>query len=223
MNKLLTYFHVTNIAELCAFAAALLLLNKHTGIWRLFIPMILLTICTEVSGWYLNTFLHMRYNALPFNILMLVNVSFFILFFTTAGVFRGYRKWMIAAAAVFVTLGVLNLLCWQGLWIYNYYSEAAGDLVMAFICCTFFLKSLRADTYHDFFRDPYFWLANGLLFAAMGNALLYLFLDELGAYYQATKVDVYGPMNSLLNVIFYVSLIIAFICRWKTTRLLPEW
>jgi hypothetical protein len=223
MDKLLTYFHGTNIAELCAFAAAVLLLNKRTGIWRVFIPLILLTICTEASGWYLNTFLHMRNNALPFNILMLVNRCLFILFFTTAGVFRNYRIWMYAGAVGFLAVGAANLLWWQGLWTYNYYSEAAGDLVLAFICCAFFLRSLREDTYHDFFRDPYFWLANGLLFASMGNALLYLYLEELSAWYRATKIDVYGPVNSLLNVIFYVSLIIAFICRWKTTRLLPEW
>jgi len=130
---------------------------------------------------------------------------------------------MITATGIFLVLGLANLFWGQGFWIYNYYSESAGDLILAFICCAFFLRSLRADTYHNFFSNEYFWLANGLLFSSMGSSLLYLFLEELGAYYQETRIDVYGPVNSLLNVIFYVSLIIAFICRWKTTRSLLEW
>ena len=223
MGKILTYFHVTNIAELCALAAAALLLGRRAAVWRLFIPLIFLSICMEIAGWYLNTFLHMRYNALPFNILMLINISFYILFFTTTSVFSSYRKWIITSAFVFLVLGLANLFWGQGFWIYNSYSESAGDLILSFICCAFFLKSLRADTYHNFFSNEYFWLANGLLFSSMGSALLYLFLEELSAYYQETRIDVYGPVNSLLNVIFYVSLIIAFICRWKTTRSLLEW
>jgi len=207
---------------LCAFAAAIFLLGRSATTWRIFIPLIFLTIGVEVCGWYLNTFLHMRYNALPFNILMLVNISFYTLFFITAEVFASYRKWMMTAAGIFLTLGLCNLLWWQGLWTYNYYTESAGDLLLAFICCAFFLRSLRTDTYHNFFSNEYFWLANGLLFSAMGSALLYLFLEELSAFYKETRIDVYGPVNGLLNVIFYVSLIIAFVCRWKTTRSLPE-
>ena len=191
--------------------------------WRLFIPLIFFTICTEVSGWYLSTFLLMKYNALPFNILMLINIMFYILFFTRVEVFTNYRKRMITSALFFLGVGVVNLLYGQGLWIYNYYSESAGDLIIAFICCAFFFKSLYMDTYHNFFNNEYFWLANGLLLSSMGSSLLYLFLDELRAYYIETKIDVYGPINSLLNTIFYVSLIIAFVCRWKTTRSLSEW
>ncbi len=218
MEKLWTYFGITNIVELCALAAAIMFLNRKTTVWRGFILMLFITVCVEVCGWYLSGFLGMDYNTLPFNIRMLINIAFLILFFTTAEVLSNYRKWMIAGTVVFLVGGIVNLLKFQGMWNYNFYSEAFGDLMLAFICCTFFLKSLQSDAYHDFFSDPYFWLTNGLLLVSMANALLYIFIDNIATFQRETGTYIYDPINNVINVIYYTSLIIAFICRWKTTR-----
>jgi hypothetical protein len=52
----------------------------------------------------------------------------------------------------------------------------------------------------------------------LGSALLYQFSDLLGKYYEQTKINVGQYINYTLNLILYSCLIIAFICRRKTTR-----
>jgi len=219
LNKLLSFFHLTNIAELCALFAGIWLLRRDRSSWLLFIPQLLLTILVELTGWYLNTYMHIRQNALPFNILMLITISFYMWFFRQETLFAANRLQLACVAIFFLLGGLANLLFGQGLWKYNYFSESAGDLVLATICCLFFYRHLKTETYRDFFTDAWFWLVNGLLLSSMGSAILYMFVDELGEYYKHTHIDLYDNINNILNIIFYSSLTVAFICRHRVTKL----
>lgn len=110
----------------------------------------------------------------------------------------------------------------QGFRIYNSYSEGLGDLLIAIISCVFLFTLLKEETYRNLFAYEYFWFANGLLFSSLGNALLYFFLNDLSEYEKKTGVAIYDYINYVINIILYSSLIIAFICRRKTTRLSQE-
>jgi hypothetical protein len=49
--------------------------------------------------------------------------------------------------------------------------------------------------------------------------LVYLYLDNLIAFYRQTDINVYAYINYSLNIVLYGSFIIAFICRNRNTRL----
>ncbi|MBL0356520.1 MAG: hypothetical protein IPP72_06300 [Chitinophagaceae bacterium] len=213
-----SYLNVTVIAEWCTFIASVLLLDKKTTHWRLFIILLFLVLCTETAGWYMYNKLGMFNNALPFNILMLLSNVFFIWFFSTATALQQVKKWLTFFSSFFLAFGLINLFFFQGLWVYNSFSESLGDIILVLICCYFIFTLLKAREHIDLLRFDYFWLATGLLFYCLGSALLYQFSNLLGKYYEHTKVNIGEYINYALNLILYSSLIIAFICRRKTTR-----
>lgn len=213
-----SYFDITTIAEWVAFIASVIFLDKKTTVWRLFIALLFLIVCTESAGWYMYTILKINNNTLPFNILMILRLSFLICFFSTALPLKKVKRLSYWILIVFSLFGLINLFFFQGFWKYNAYTEALGDLILAIASCYLLFIVLIEDEHRELFQYEYFWLANGLLFSSLGSMLLYFFLDDLFAYQKQTGVTIYDYINYVINVILYSSLIIAFICRRKTTR-----
>jgi hypothetical protein len=217
---MLIYFNITVIAEWFTFFAALLLLDKKTDAWLLFIPLMFAVLCTETIGWYMHVKLKVLDNALPFNILMILSNAFFIWFFSNAILLHPIHKLLKWLATAFVILATINLLFFQGPWKYNSFSESAADILLVIICCYFLFTIVKSNEHFNLVSFDYFWLATGLLFYCLGSALLYQFSYLLRDYYEQTKIDIGTYVNYTLNLILYTCLIIAFICRRKATRLL---
>jgi hypothetical protein len=91
--------------------------------------------------------------------------------------------------------------------------------LISVICCYFLFVLVKMDEYIDLLRYDYFWLAAGLLLYSLGSILLYHFLYLLSDFAKQTKIDIGTYINYSINLILYASLIIAFICRRKTTSL----
>lgn len=217
---MLTYLNITVIAEWLTFFAALLLLDKKTGVWQLFIPLMLLVLCAETIGWYMHVKLKIFDNALPFNVLMILSNVFFIWFFSKAALLQHIHQVLKWLATAFAILAMINFLFFQGPWQYNSFSESAADITLVIICCYFLFTIVKSNEYFDLARFDYFWLATGLLFYCLGSALLYQFSYLLRDYYDQTKIDIGTYVNYTLNLILYTCLTIAFTCRKKATRLL---
>jgi len=213
-----TYFNLTVTAEWFTFLAALLLLDKKTGRWRLFILLMFLVLCTETIGWYLHVKLKLFDNALPFNVLMILSNTFFIWFFSKAELLRPVRQFLKVLAAAFAVFALINLWVFQGMWKYNSFSESVADIILVVICCYFLFTIVKSNAHIKLITLDYFWLATGLLFYCLGSGLLYQFSYLLRDYYVQTKIDVGTYVNYTLNLILYTSLIIAFICQRKATR-----
>lgn len=214
------FFNITVIAEWCTFFTAIILLNKQTGVWRLFILFMFLTICTEFIGSYETVILKIKNNSLPFNFNMIIGVSFFIYLFSQADIFKKNKRILFFIIIGFVGLSFINLFFFQGLWIYNYYSEILGDILLALLSCYFYYSLIQEEEFRNLFQDEYFWLATGLFFSSMGGVILYIFLNQLQSFKDKTHINVYGYINYGLNLLLYSNLIIAFICRRKNTKLL---
>jgi hypothetical protein len=215
-----TLFNPTVIAEWVAFVAALCLLPRRVGVWRLFILLLMLTIVAETAGWEIS-YKHNKNNAWVFNVLMLATNLVWILILRRAEPMAKAAKPLQWILAGFLFFGVGNMLFFQGIWTYNSYTDVLGDVMMAVTCCYFFLACLREEQLRNLFRYEYFWLANGMLFSSLGSVVLYIFIKSLYAYWQHTGVNIYGYVNYGLNIILNGSLIIAFICRNRNTRSSP--
>jgi hypothetical protein len=212
--------NITVISEWCAFISAIFFLRKRTTSWQFFILVLFLTICVETTGWYLAYFSSGGNNWI-FNILLLINDCFSIWLFSKAEPMRKIRKPLYLLIVCFIVFAICNLMFIEGTQKYNGYTEVLGDIMQATISCWFFYEVLREEKFRDLFRYEYFWLANGLLFCSLGSVVLYIFPDYLYAFYLNTKINVYGYINYLLNILLYGSLIIAFICRSRNTKSSP--
>lgn len=212
------YFNITTIAEWCSLILAFAFLNKATGRWRLFIPFLILTICAEATGGYISYVLKRSNNSIPFNILLILTVPFFLYIFSTSETFAKTKKRIHLVITVFFLLSLLNLFFFQGFEIYNAYTEMIGDLILAVISCYFLYRMLSVEVYRNLFKDEYFWLAAGLLFSSLGSVILYLFLTPLQTFASATHINIYGYINYGVNLLLYINLIIAFSCRRKNMK-----
>lgn len=209
-----SYLNITLIAEWITFLAAIALLNKHTGQWRWFITLLALILLTETIGWYLSYVLHMRNNALPFNILMIITDCFLLWQLSGAQQLIKIKKAFYFSIVFLIIFGLVNLFFLQGWNTYNYATEVFADILLAIGSGYLIFALIRDDDPEmNLFSEPWFWLSIGILFNVTGSFLLYMFLNELQAYYNRTKIDVYGYINYTVNILFYGSLIIAFVCR----------
>ncbi len=212
---LLSYLNITVIAEWCAFIAAMVLLDKPTGNWRFFKPVILLTIILDAAGWGIAYFFKTK-NAPPYNIILLINTLFFIWIFSLQ--MQPVKNLVYLLLSFFTSAWLFNFFFYQGIYTYNSYTELLSNIILAFLSCYMLYTLLTQENYVSLTASEYFWLSLGVLFSALGSMLLYLFLDILQAYNDKTGINVYGYINYTLNVILYGSLIIAFVCRKKSTR-----
>lgn len=214
-----TYFNFTVITAWCTFIAALVLLDRRTTRWRLFIPLMVLTLSAESIGWYMYWHMKIDYNALPFNCLMLTSISFFAWFLSGASLLQPVKKVILICIGLFLISGLINLFFFQGLHIYNAHTESLGDIMLSIICCYFLFKMISDTDDMNLARYDYFWLTVGILFYTLGSALLYQFSTVLENYYKRTQINAGNYINYALNLVLYSCLIIAFIWRRKTTRL----
>jgi hypothetical protein len=198
--------------------AIILLHKKRIGLWQLFIPLLFLIVCSETLGWYWHTVLK-KPNAFIFNFNMIITDSFMIWILSTSEVLRKYKKRLNAIVMAFVIIAMLNLLFYQGYYIYNQYTETIGDLLQIIICCYLFYRLISEDNYRNILAYEYFWLANGILFSSVGSSFLYIFPVILGDYQKHTGINIFGVVNNILNFLLYGSILISFICRNKNTKL----
>lgn len=214
------FFNITVIAEWFTLFAAIILLNKQTGVWRLFIPFMFLTVCTEFIGSYESVILKIKNNSMIFNFNLIISVSFFIYLFSQVDTFKKNKRILIFILFGFIGLAFMNVFFFQGIWIYNSYTETLGDILLALLSCYFYYSLLKEDEFRNLFKDEYFWLATGLFFSSMGSVILYIFLNQLQSFNDKNHINVYGYINYGINLLLYSNLIIAFICRRRNTKLL---
>lgn len=225
-NSLVLLFTlILTIEYLTFFAAIFFLHKKRNGIWRLFIPMLFIIICAETLGWYWNNFLIKYYhfqkpNAWIFNFNMIITDIFILWLLSTTETLGKARRIIYGLMMVFFLVAIINLLFIQGLWKYNQYTETAGDIIQVITCCYVFYSFIKEEAFRNLLTYEYFWLANGILFSAMGSAFLYNFPNALANFQKHTGISIFTIINDMLNILLYGSLIIAFICRNRNTKLL---
>lgn len=223
-NNLSALLTIIDIAEYLTLFAAIFLLNKkRVGIWRLFILLLLIIVWSETFGWFWNFVLIKKHNfhkpnAWIFNVNMIFTDTFLLSILTTAKHLNKTKKIICISIAAFLLSALINLFFFEGFWEYNKFTETAGDIMQVIVCCYVFYCFIIEETYRDLLANEYFWLATGILFSSMGSAFLYNFPTVLGKFQQYTKISLFTTINTVLNILLYVSMIIAFICRNRNTK-----
>ena len=175
----------------------------------------------EIAGWFMSDIIRTENNSWVFNTLLIYTGSFTLWILSQADPFKTTKRNLEKGIFLYVVLGSINMIFFEGFRNYNAYSEMLLDLMVCSYCCYFFYKTLEESEYRNLYRYEYFWLAVGFLFSSLGSAILYIFISSLTSFYKHTHINIYGYINSALNVVLYSSLIMSFICRRRNTRLLP--
>jgi len=215
ISKLL---NITVIAEILSFLSAALLLNSKTKSWQLFTLFLFITIVVESIGWYMHWHLGVKQNDCVFNILMIGTTPFLLYIFSKSERLEHCKREMLNLAFAFVLIAVFNMCLFQGFWNYNKYSDIAGSFIAVYISTKYLLIIVKDDKSENLLFDEYFWLSNGLVFYSLGGIIIYVFFESLRQFHKATSINVFGYINTVLNILLYLSLTIAFICRRINTK-----
>ncbi|MBI2730150.1 MAG: hypothetical protein HYX40_05265 [Sphingobacteriales bacterium] len=218
-EKLFSLFNTIVTTEYIMLIAAILLLHKkRVGVWRLFIPLLFIIVLTETYGWYLNEVQDTHNNTWIFSLNMIVSNMCLFWIFSFAEPLQAVQKKIHLLMIVSGLLAILNFIFFQGLQVYNWYSETGFDLLQVILCFYLFYATIKEEKYRSILGYEYFWLAIGVLISSLVGAFLYIFPTLLLSYKRATGINIFKIINTGVNLVLYLNVLIAFICRQKNTK-----
>lgn len=214
----MTYFNATVIAEWLTFVISVVLLNKNTGKWRLFIILLLSTLIIETLGWYQTYVEKWTSNAITYNIFTIFSASFFSWIISTAKEMLRFKKVVNCILILFLLFALFNFLFWQGPRIYNYITQTFGYVILIILLFVLVYQIIyQGELQGTIFNNEYFWLTVSMLFSVAANILFYT-IGFLIEYSPSEAPLTLGNAFTVLNVMTYLFMIIAFVIRRKATR-----
>lgn len=204
------------IAELLALGAACFFLySKKAGYWRLFIAFCMLVLLVELTGFYMRTVLKQP-NHVLFNLLMLVQVAFFLYLLYRFHQSALLRKLIVAAVIIFLLLYLSESVI-KAFAAYNKYSRQFVSLMIVLFSCTFYFTLLKNDQVKNPLTYPAFWIVTGLFVYYFGTIVMFAFFEDVSKIKLLGNLSFYTLVMGCLSSILYGSWIIGFI--WKKKQL----
>lgn len=201
------------IVEIATLLAAIFLLGKSPNKkWRFFIYYMALVVVVEVIGTYAKLNMIYSLNYIVYNILLAVQISFFIKILYSFNYFKK-EKWVLPSLLFLLYAVFINELR-IGNWV-SYCSNTKFLLgfVCTILCCTFFYGIMQKDETIDLIKYPKFWIAVGLLAFSFGSAVIFAFYHSIALQKTNGHAFVFKIVMGTLSNILYISWIIAFLCQ----------
>ncbi|MEJ8818777.1 hypothetical protein [Lacibacter sp. H407] len=205
------------IAELLALVGAcVFLLSEKAGYWRLFILFCVVLLLAELTGFYMRTVM-VKSNHAVYNLLMPVQVAFFLFLFYRFHQSKKLKKMIVAAAVLFLLFYFTESIV-HAFAAYNKYSRQYLSLVIVLFSCTFYFTLLQNDEVKNPLSHPAFWIVTGLFFYYFGSIVMFAFYEQVSKIKLAGNLSFYTLVIGYLSFILYGSWIIGFIWKKKQLR-----
>ena len=210
-------FYISPIGALIAFLASLTVFffPRRDAYLKHFSLFLFVNACFDVATGY--TALHTINNVLIVNVNTMIVVSYYLFLLHEIVHGRKAKAGILIFLATYFVLSVTNIFLVQKTGVFNSITYTLGCLQIVAACIYFFWELFQQPNSGPLGRQPAFWICSGLLF-----------------FYTCT-LPVYGPINILkvlpgvilnnllailvsLNILLYLSFVIAFLCRVKTRK-----
>lgn len=207
------------ISEIISLLASITLLFQRGTSWhlKLFIPLLLLTILVEITGWllmskgYSNFMLYNLFSTVEFEVYLLVLRSF---------IYNSiFRKAIIVLLWIYPAMVLVNISFVQ-IGTFHTFTYSIGCLIVVAICIFYFLELFRLPKAIKLTREPAFWICSGLLFFyccsfPVLGLINYMNVNEI----PVVILQNIGIVLMFLSIIHYTLFTIAFLCRIKVRSL----
>ena len=180
-----------------------------------FIPFLFLTVVIELLGtWYLYKGYR---NYWLYNVFTTVEFLFYTFLFYVHFKKNLFKRIVLLFMPLFVLSVICNIIFIQGFnKTFDTYTFLLGSFFLVIFCCLFFYESVLPDKIdQQLSKQPFFWIASGLLIFYLGSVIINALFEYLrNNDLQEEGKRIYGIINHSLNVILYTSFCIAFyLCR----------
>jgi magnesium-transporting ATPase (P-type) len=126
------------------------------------------------------------------------------------------RAYKITGAVVMLVL-LYNYLFFEGPFRLNSIGVVIEQLITIMLSCTLLFRIAISEKYFIVWKEPYFWIAAGLLIFSLGTLVVFGFLQYIRINHLTIKnKSLYAVIMPVLNVILYSAYTYAFyLCKPK--------
>ncbi len=210
-------FHLNYFLELSAFLTGLALYRKlQPGSFKLLVLLLFLTVVNEgLAYWGV-------YSKIPVKKTLVYAIFFIIECTVLWRIFAVKQK----AKTQWVYHGVFLLaISLQLFFLFRYGYQRMNSPFLNVVCCfavflgvSYYYKLYAAQQYTDITKDPYFWLATGIIIVNFVH-LFYVNAILLNAFRNdPNRFTIFKNLNTIGNVIYYPLLIKALLCSSKLQK-----
>lgn len=179
-----------------------------------FIPFLLITVIIESIGRWGSFDKSAPINKFGlYNLFTASEFIFYASIFYTEFTKTFFRKFVLLFIPLYLVAVAVNFAFVQGLNnTFHSYTFLLGSFFIVVFCCWYFYESvLPARIDKRLSKQPFFWVASGLLIFYLGSVIInalyqYLLNNDL----RSEGIKIYNLINRSLNVILYSSFCIAF-------------
>lgn len=128
-----------------------------------------------------------------------------------------YLNWVLVVAST------INLCFFQGFYYLDSYTIILGSCFSLYYIIEYLLQLMKTPSIPNLIQYPYFWISVGFLFFYTGQSILlsffqyFLFINDFNSFR-----SIWSFFITLINIILYVCLSIAFFCRLKPANTLLQ-
>jgi len=178
---------------------------------RWFIPFLFLIVVVELTGRYLRTEMHLV-NSWLYNIFIPVEYLFYTYIF-----YSHFKELFlkVTAKALLIIIPIaslLNIILIQGFYNFNTNIIIAGNCIMIFLSCAYFIDLFKREEEITLLNEPMFWISIGILLFNVGELSYTLFFDYILKNRQDAKSIVFTTINSKLIYVLYTCISIGLLC-----------
>lgn len=151
-------------------------------------------------------------NLLLFNLFTVVEFSFYALFFRKIMPAKATKKIINWVLFTIPLASLINIFLIQGPTVFHTYTYSIGSLTLAVLGLTYFFQLFKDKDRGNSFRDPSFWISVGILFYSICSISIIGILNYISFFSKSIRSNMQHILVGI-NTIFYLILIIAFLCK----------
>lgn len=205
------------ISAAIAFVASLTVFFFRGGdpFLKAFSIFLLVNACFDTTTSYMA--LYAIHNVFIGNVNTLVVISYYLILLRQIVYGKKARAGILISLVIFLLLSVANFFLVQKIDTFISITYCLGSLLIVAACIYFFWELFQRAYSGPLGRQPAFWICSGLLFYYTCTFPFYGATNLLKGLPNVIKRNLVAILVSL-NILLYLSFVIAFLCRIKTRK-----
>ena len=171
--------------------------------------------CFDIATAY--TALYRISNAFIVNVNVMIVICYYLFLLHQIVQGRKAKAGILIFLATYFLLSVTNIFLVQKTGVFNSITYTLGCLQIVAASIYFFWELFQQPNFGPLGRQPAFWICSGLLFYYTCTLPVYGSMNLLKVLPKVIRENLLAILVSL-NILLYLSFIIAFLCRLKTRK-----
>ena len=204
---------IPNWAELLsAVICTISVIHRPSPINRWFVLFLWITVVIELLGKLTTS---MPAVKIPmYNFFNGAEFVFYMLFFKQTAEKKISKQILWLGINSFLSFFLINLLFFQGLYVYNNHTHTIGSILIIITCVVLFYDISSSETEHYYsFKWSFLYIISGILIFYSGNIFNTSLLNYVAKQDVEKAIKFYKLINHSLNIFLYSSFTVSFVLQ----------